>query len=213
MVWWNVWAVSAIVCPSPVFNPIRDHQLKISLNVGLLPTSNGLYAFSYVCYRYKFGGSFHPRGPLPAERRIYITLRTHLGSVRTGKPIPSILAFTKGKRPALRPRFTRVVSSAYTLHSRCFPGTGVDILDGSARVLGPSIFRTLGGISGGVLGLSAMSMSCVRAMSQPANRCSLPHLMRHVGRFGKRVVVRAVFLGNAVRNQSISGASSHFMAP
>lgn len=206
-------AVSAIVCPSPVFNPMRDHHLKISLKVGLLPRSNGFYAFSYVCYRYNFGRSRHPRGGLPAHRRIHRTLRTHLVSVRRGNPGPSILAFTNGNRPATRPRFTKVVRSALTLHSVCFPRTGIDMLDGSAFVRGPRMFSTLGGVSGGVLGLSAVSASCVQLASHPAKRCSMQGVVGKVGTFGNGLVVRAVFVGNGCRKRSISGASSQCILP
>lgn len=203
----------AIVCPSPVFNPIRSHHLKMSLKVGLLPTSNGMYAFSYVCYRYNFGTSRHPGRPLPAHRGIHSTLRTHLQSVRRGKPAPSMLAFTNGKRPATRPHFPRVVRSALTLHSGCFPGTGIDMLDGSAFVRHPTMFRTLGGVSGGVLGLSAISRRCIHMLSHPAKRCSVQRVVRKVGTFGKGYVVRAVFLGKDCGKRSVSGASSGFILP
>lgn len=202
-----------MVFPSPVFNPIRSHHLNISLKVGLLPSSNGIYSFSYVCYRYNFGTRRHAGGLLPAHRRIHATLRRGLGSVRTGNPTPSMLAFTKGNRPATRPRFPRVVSSALTLQSGCFPGTGIDMLDGSAFVSHPTMFSTLGGVSGGVLGLSAISRRCVRQLSHPGKGCSMGGVVRGVGRFGKGYVVRAVFLGKDCLKGSVSGASSGFMLP
>lgn len=203
----------AVVFPSPVFKPIRSHQLKISLKVGLLPSSKGMYSFSYVCYRYNCGNRRHPGSSLPAHRRIHVTLRRGLGRVGDGKPTPSMLAFTKGNRPATRPRFPRVVRSALTLHSTCFPSTGIDILDGTAFVGHPTMFSTLGEISGGVLGLSAISRRCVQAMSHPGKQCSLGKAIKLLGTFGNGYVIRAVFVGKGCGKGSISGASSGCMLP
>lgn len=202
--------VSAVVCPSPVFNPMGSHHLKISLNVGLVPSSNGIYSFSYICYRYKFGTSFHPGGGHPAHRRMERKLRGILGRHRSGgRPLSSV-AFTKGNRPAKRPSFGKVIRSAVRLYGGCFPRTRMSMLDGTACVCGRRIERTLVLISGGVLGLSAISVSCVGGLSHPRRPgCSIGSIVGCLGVFGKRIVVRAVFL----ENSKLSGADRRFITP
>lgn len=204
-----MWVVvSAVLFSGVMFKPVRDHQLNVSLNVGLLPASKGLYSFGYVCYRYKLGRGRHAHDGLPAHTRMGRTLVGGLSSVRARNVTPSMVAFTKGNRPAVRPRFTSVVSSAVRAHGHFFPGTGVTILSGSAVLRGRSIFLTLGGVRSGVLGLSSVSSDHVKRLGIPGSPTfAFSELLRRLYHFGNGLVVRAVFLGKRISKRDIAGAA------
>lgn len=209
----NLFTMSTIIYPSPVFGPVHSRRLGVSLGINLLPEGGKFCTFDCVYCECGFNRDHKPRNPLPTREEVRSVLEERLKSMYENGPHPDVLTFAGNGEPTLHPDFAGIIDDVIRLRDQYFLKAKISVLSNATRILNSEVFGALMRVDNNIQKLDTVDPDYIELVDRPTGNYDVQAIIRQLKQFSGHVIIQTMFMSGCTGGKSVDNTTPEFVGP
>ena len=210
--------MSTIIYPSPIFGPVHNRRLGISLGINLMPADGKICTFNCIYCECGLNEDHRPTLPRPTRELVAEKLEEKLQEMAAERQLPDVLTFAGNGEPTCHPYFAEIIDDTIRLRNLYCPKAKVSVLSNSTMIQHQKVHDALMRVDNNILKLDTIDPLYINKVDQPVVPYDVEKVIERLKAFQGHVIIQTMFMrGEGVRSEgekeSVDNTGEAFVGP
>ena len=203
----------AILCPSPIFGPVKSLRLGVSLGINLMPADGKVCTFDCIYCECGLNADHRPRSKRPSREEVKTKLEAQLQKMQAEGTQPDVLTFAGNGEPTSHPDFAGIIDDTIALRNLYFPKAQVSVLSNATLLHRAEVVEALKRVDNNILKLDTVDVEYIKFVDRPTATYDLDAIIERLAAFGGNAVIQTMFMKGTVDGKSVDNTGDEFVLP